>query len=573
MGTRRHQPRVDGHVGWYVAAGLSFTLVSYLVTFFIVREYYRIHLPHYDSIGHYGQAFGLINQMEAGQVGAALHEASQTSIGWLQPFYVIVLAWLPIRAPEYLVSLNYVLLIVAQLAIVTFARTFGYGPRRTLLLMLLPFVPGAMYAWDGGMEDLRRDAQYVILLIACLFASLAYVCQPSTRRAIGLGLLAGLTQWSRDNALAILAIVVMPAAVVAISTAVKTRHLSSLLKLAWLPLATFVLVVAPYFWFTLPSTIARYRTEVWGPGEDRLASLAVFWTSPADVLFGGTTRFNGKPDVAFGTSVLLLGGLAVLAIALGCRYLRVEPRRLLRRDGRLLLAAGSWIVMGVIAYNSLLLGYGAQYHGMPYVPTSVGIIALFAGLGTALVRGSRTVSTGALGVLLAVGMLGLLSADVYRIQAARFSPAGAAEVEQARAAALSIADTAKGRPVALLWIHGYGRYHVNFYLSEGGRSPLALFDSVDRVQAARISLERPWFKEEPEDAWRGRLLDALQKYAAIILVAEDPNRYADPTIAQALMQLGKPVVANMLADPQFRPIGRYEIGGVRFVLLENERLR
>jgi len=113
-----------------------------------------------------------------------------------------------------------VLLLLAQAAIVTYCRTFSFGTVRQILAALLPVIPGAMYAWDGGIADLRRDAQLVILLTGCLFLSLAYVAAPSWKRGVALGLLFGLTQWSRDNAAAMMAIIALPGIVFAVSAVV-----------------------------------------------------------------------------------------------------------------------------------------------------------------------------------------------------------------------------------------------------------------------------------------------------------------------------------------------------------------
>src|SRR3712207_7280226 len=46
---------------------------------------------------------------------------------------------------------------------------------------------------------LRRDAQLILLALAVLFLSLAYVTRPTTVRGAALGLVVGLAQWSRDR--------------------------------------------------------------------------------------------------------------------------------------------------------------------------------------------------------------------------------------------------------------------------------------------------------------------------------------------------------------------------------------
>ena len=56
-----------------------------------------------------------------------------------------------------------------------------------------------------------------------------------------------------------------------------------------------------------------------------MASLAQFWTSPSDVLFGGTGMFNGHEAVAEGTRQILLGALAVVAVCLVTRVVVLDP--------------------------------------------------------------------------------------------------------------------------------------------------------------------------------------------------------------------------------------------------------
>ena len=116
----------------------------------------------------------------------------------------------PIKSPEWLVSLNFVLLLAVQATIVAYGRTFGFSRLRQLVAGTLPVVPGALYAWDGGIQDLRRDTQLVLMSLAILFMSLVYVTSPGWQRGLTLGLLVALAQWSRDNAASIIVIVSVP---------------------------------------------------------------------------------------------------------------------------------------------------------------------------------------------------------------------------------------------------------------------------------------------------------------------------------------------------------------------------
>ena len=159
-----------------------FTIVTATVTMLQVRDYYLTHLPHFDSVGAYMYAFNVMNTTVTKGRLPGLILAAQSNLGWLEPFYAIPFSWLPNRSPAILVSLNFVLLALTQLAMADWLRMNEYSRRHQLVILLLPFLPGAFYAWDGGFQDWRRDAQLNILLIGDLFLSLAYVQRPTPIR-------------------------------------------------------------------------------------------------------------------------------------------------------------------------------------------------------------------------------------------------------------------------------------------------------------------------------------------------------------------------------------------------------
>ena len=180
----RHAQTLAGRVG--IVLG-GWTLALYFLTFLVVRQHYREFPPHYDSIGLFADLFELLNLAPTVDVPLLLPKAFGTGLVLVAAGLRSALAWAPIKSPEALVSLNFVLLLAAQAAIVTYGRTFGWGPLRQVVAATLPIVPGALYAWDGGIQDLRRDVQLVLLALAILFLSLAYVTSPDWRRGLALG--------------------------------------------------------------------------------------------------------------------------------------------------------------------------------------------------------------------------------------------------------------------------------------------------------------------------------------------------------------------------------------------------
>ena len=305
---------LPGRVGVTLGA---WTLALYGLTFLVVRQHYREYPPHYDSIGLFTDLFQLLNWVPIYGVAFLLPHAFNTGVSWLQPAYALALHWAPIKSPEALVSINFVLLLAAQAAIVTYGRTYGLSPLRQLVAATVPIVPGAIYAWDGGIQDLRRDAQLVMLALGILFLALAYVTAPSWQRGVALGVLVGLAQWSRDNAASTILIVALPAIVLAVVRSRQEGGIGALLRLAVVPLVVFLLLVLPYYALTLPSTIGRYSVSVWGIGESRVESVRAFWNMPFNVLLGGDSRLSGRVRVALVTTALLLAAVVTTEILFG----------------------------------------------------------------------------------------------------------------------------------------------------------------------------------------------------------------------------------------------------------------
>jgi len=504
-------------------------------------------------------------------IGPVLAGAFASGTSWLLPAYGLALAWAPVRAPEWLVSLNFLLLLVAQAAIVAYGRTFAFSRLRQVFTALLPLMPGALYAWDGGLEDLRRDVQLILLALAVLFLSLAYVSAPTRWRGLALGLLVGLAQWSRDNAASVIAMVALPAIVLTVVRARQGGGLGSLVRLATLPLGVFVLLAVPYYAITLPLTIERYRTSVWGIGESRVESLLAFWSMPVSVLLGGDPRLSGRLRVAFVTAGLLLAGLAALGTLIRTRAVTFDTTRLKQPGSALLLASGGWVVLAVVLYNTLLLGYGARWHGVPFLPIYVGLVAIMAGLLGAVRRASDSPSTNGRTVGLVAGagcMLLVLSAPL-RMLLAQPPALGEAGVDAIRSAAFQIADLAGDRPVALLAFDTLSRHHAAYYLAQAGRPRLTEYESVAAAHGDPIDLDQPIRQADTPDELRARLDTSLRRWADFALVYVDTARYADPREPLWPYQLGQPVVQRLLADPGWRPVARFTLRERNLVLLEN----
>ena len=567
---------------WLVVVG--WTLALSALTFAVVRRHYSEYPPHYDSIGIYGGLFELVNTVQRDGVLAAIRTGFVSGTSWLQPAFVLLLAWAPVKAPEWLVSLNMVLLLAAQAAIVRHLRVFRVGRLRQVVAATLPLVPGAMYAWDGGIEDLRRDVQLVLLATAILFVSLAYVAAPSWRRGVALGVLVGLAQWSRDNAAAIVVIVTVPALVMAVldsrrwssvredGAARRPGALSWLVGLGIVPVAVFLLVSLPYFWVTLPLTIERYQTSVWGVGEDRLESLQAFWHMPVEVLLGGDSRLSGRVRVAVVTGGLLVAAVALVGALWRAKVVSADLRRLREPASWPLFLGGAWVVLAVLLYNTLLLGYGARWHAVPFLPMAVGLVAMMVAL-SGTVRLTPAANRRLATVAVTAGCVVLLLSAPLRMILNQQPAPGAAEVQNLRAASVIIAQLAGGRPVMLLAYDTLSRHHARYYLAQAGLPPLTEVEPVAGAHGDPIDLDQPIRAGEDAQVLRSRLDRALRRWTAFALVYADTARYDDPGETLWPYLLGRPVVDGLLTDPDWKPVAHFTLLERELVLLENMSVR
>jgi hypothetical protein len=560
-------------IDWPVVIAFGLTTAFYLITFGIVRDHYAVQLPHYDSIGSYLYMFNVMNVAEQQGFEAGAAAARLWSISWLHPFYALLLSWTSLRLPEWLVSLNFVLLFVAQLCIVHSLRAFGLSALHQVSLSMLPVLPGVLYVWDGGLQDLRRDPQMIVLLTGLAFLGLAYVYHPSWRKGVAVGLVMGFTQWSRDNALSMIAIILLPAVAIGLADVWRRRDWLKAVRLAWLPLLVFAVVAVPYYRATLGITFFRYQYVVWGIGEDRLASLQTFWHAPLDLFFGGLplgARLGAGSDVGWSTFAYVLACCVALGVLLALSAIRLRPARLVRQPGLSLIASGVFINVAVVLYTTIGLGYGPQFHTWPFAPAVIGSLLIIAGCSTGIERWS--VAGWRRGVVLATLSAFLVAAlplGQYRMRATDRPPVGAAEVAATSDAAAHISGIVGQRSIALLWVFGFSRHHINFYNGERGVRPMVQFEGVATGSGQYVDLEQPLKPTDDPAQLRSMLDRSIRTFADFVFVCEDTSKYEDERESLWPFRVGKPVVDTILHDPAFVPVAHFTLSGLPFVLLEN----
>jgi hypothetical protein len=278
-----------------------------------------------------------------------------------------------------------------------------------------------------------------------------------------------------------------------------------------------------------------------------------------------------RGNVGLVTSALLLSALTTTYILWRARFVTVCRARLREPACSLLLASGAWVVVAVFLYNTILLGYGARWHGMPFLPIAVGLIAMMVGLTGAVRLAPRSDETRAQLVVVACAML-LLAAPL-RMVLNQPKSEGAAEIDAIRAATFEIAERAAGRPVAFLAYDTLSRHHARFYTALSDRPPIAEFERVATANGDAVDLDQPLRAGDQPHELQNALDRALHRWAAFALVYSDTARYADPREPLWPYQVGRPVVDGLLADPAWKPVGRFTLRERELVLLENTTLR
>jgi len=234
----------------------------------------------------------------------------------------------------------------------------------------------------------------------------------------------------------------------------------------------------------------------------------------------------------------------------------------------LLLASGAWVVVAVFFYNTLLLGYGARWHGVPFLPIVVGLVAMIVGL-TGAVR--REPSADALigPLIVAAGCAVLLMSAPVRMVMNQPKAEGVDGINALRAAVRRIGEVAGGRPVAFLAYDTLSRHHFRYYTGLDDAPGVIEFELLAAAHGASIDLDQPIRPGDDVRTLQRRLDGTLRDWADFALVYTDTSRYADPREPLWPYQVGRPVVDGLLADSTWNPVAHFTLRERELVLLEN----
>lgn len=546
----------------------GWTAALFALTFVVVRRHYAASLPHFDSMGGFSLVWQMMNLTETAGYRIGFLGAIGKSTSWLQPLFGVLVAGWPFRSPEAVVALNFGLLFLTQLALLNYGRVFGFSMGRQLVMIALPVLPAVASGWNGGLQDFRRDSQLFIVITGALMQSLAYVERPSRANGLFLGLLGGLTLWSRDNSAFMLAIVMLPAVIMSVWRGYATSGLAGIIRRAGIPLLTFMALLVPYYALTFELTVRRYTTNVWGFGNDRLPALLSTWETPWQVVFGGryaTTSFAG----AMTTLAVLTGICLILGVCWLRGYVRICPRQLASQPYALPLLSGAVVAVGIIMFNALIAGIPSGQSGMPYLPLVAPVVAMLVGLSGLVSRTTAAPRAVSVGLPILASLVILVSCAARMVL--NEPPAyGEANVSAFRQLALELGRQGAGRTTALLWTEDFSRHHMDFYLTQAGYPVVMDFASRATERGYRIDLDQPLRPTDQPDELRQRLDTALRTYAEFVVVCLDASQYENAQGTRLWpYTVGRPVVERLLQDPTFKMVQQFTISGRQFAILEN----
>lgn len=240
-----------------------FLILFYASGHALISAHYQSHPAHYDSVGAYYVGFLILDSVSTNGFMDALSSIAPQHIALspLQTYFAWLLSPILSKSEASFHLYNTLWLGWAFGAIVLFGHRIGMRPQFAALLCLFILLPDALYWWQLGVFDYRRDPACLFLLTGSFFLMLGYFTGPGSgkyRQACGilLGLSTGLTLLSRDTAFGfVFGVIVIPSAFFLIRTLLSDGWRTALQDLVW-PLMGGILPAA--IWVgSLPKMLDR----------------------------------------------------------------------------------------------------------------------------------------------------------------------------------------------------------------------------------------------------------------------------------------------------------------------------
>lgn len=583
-------------------AVLSVAIAFHAVAYHYLEAYYAKNLPHYDSMGSYITMFEIINHYRAEGFMGALPIASGDFMSWMQGYFALFGAAFLNTTPESVQLLNSLAMLAFMLSIYAAAKAYGASEPKAYLLSLMVFLPDVFYDWLGGMLDMRRDFAFISFLGATFFLFFAFVQNRRPVTSALLGLTAGLTVYTRDNAIFFLVLIMAP--ILLAWLAAEWRSSRSLPLRRLFP-AVFVamLLILPWLYFNLASTLARRLNPfvIYGAGDSPWSSFLAHWVKPLALMFGWPGTYPSgldawEPPTELGRMLgaqlvaALLGGLGgphatlfltMLGVAIGGvvlwqlkrqGYLEWQIRRQNYGLGWVVVA-GAWALVATYFVICVVVGLRALEYSsaqIPFFPSLLFFFSLLFGAGISLSR-SNALSPRSVAALCGLSTLLVISWAILRmeVKAPEQTPH---YISLARRLANTLVADGRAVSVAYLWHETISYDTLRFYGAQAGtRFGAEKFRFTFQGQRHDFAVGVPP-GVSPEDMSHAAH-EQIEQNADYVVLCTTAGTYSRKGHPLFLYEHGQPMVDALLHSENFAHVFEFEMWGQSFVLLKRQGKR
>lgn len=540
----------------YVFLIIITNLLLYLISFLFVRNYYTSGLPYYDSVGSYVNMFSIANTTRQTGILSGILAARYYSLSWLQSFFAVLTANLLPNAPEWMISLNFLTLIVAQWAIFRYVQNIGLGNKKAYLLSFLPLLPGVAFGWVGGVIDMRRDSTLLTLLIASFFHFFDYMRKPQLMKGMTVGIILGLAQWSRGNALPYIFCIIGPMMMIyALKDIQKKRKLQFIRRIA-LPILVSILISLPFYFISWRAIYDKYVFGSWGIGADRLSAIITFLRFLPVMILGP------EPSVLWVNTLFLLVILSFILFLLKKKIILIAKHWYEESDAKDLLACGILAYLLVLIFNAIILGVGGYI--FPNFPALVGIFAVVIYLvGGLQISKNENIKHTLIPLGLTSWTLIIILLNALRMYIS-MPPEQKVLLQHTKKAAADLGPILGGKLVSYIWLDHVNVHDLNFYITKNGGTPINAGSGLNK----EADTEMPANPQKTIQTQRTDYAKGIRSREYIVAL-EDTKSYENPYGFFFILMYGKPVVEEILKDPNLKKVYSFSDGSNSYVVLQN----
>lgn len=528
------------------------------MAFLFVRHYYSIGLPYYDSVGSYVNMFSVANATKQYGFVTGIKYASEYPLSYLQSFFAVFASYLSPNAPEWMIILNFLTLFAAQCAIFTCSKRAGFGNKKAYLVALLPVVPGIASGWAGGYIDMRRDITMFYLLTAGYFTLFDYLWKPAVRKGILVGIILGLTQWSRGNALPYILSITVPVILIESWKSMREKKILHSLKNISIPLFMMVLVSLPFYLISWKAIYEKYVFGSWGLGAERLNAVVDFFRFLIAMILGP------ERNVISINSLFLFMTFCIVIFLLKKRVIFIAKDWYKSHRARDFLISGFLIILFIFILNPIILGAGKKGGIFPNFPALVGVFGIVIYLVGGLQIKNRTKFSR---VLLRWGLpawvIVIFLLNTMRIYIS-MPPKQEVLLAHTKKTAADLTPILASKTVSYMWLDHIHVHDLNFYITQKGNVPISAGSGLSFVADT----------EMPPDP--GKSVSQQQKEYAqamrtreYIIVSEDFKAYSDPKGFFFILMYGRPIIEDLLNDPKWINIYTFTDGERTYKVLKS----